>query len=243
MKINNYNIKYYADTKSSLSFCILVIGVLLAIFSTNNIENLWFRFLMILFNKYNILILLTTINININKLLIFVNKNYNYLSRTYSYKSVIKNNLKYIFSLIMYYLSIYIILSLAGAFIFCHGNIKVVNYFNTNIIIYIIYSLLKMIAAILTMNSFYYLLSFYIKKIFITFIAIIFNFSILFIPDQTVILHFYNIIPLYTFFLTLTPYLNFRLEVLCFFLYLSVTTSVNEILYSFIISKKGRRLR
>ncbi len=240
MKITRYNIKYFIDNNGFLTFGILIIGNLISTLSTNNGINLWQRFLLILFNKYNILILLFLVNTTVNRLIININKNYNYLIRTKSLKLMIKETTKQIHSIILFNYAIYIILSLAGAWLFCYGNIKTINFSDTNIIFYIIYSLVKIYIIILTTNIFYCLLTLHIKKHLVALISVLLNLTIIFIPNQEFIMHFYNIVPIYTFYLTLVPYVSFKLEILCFALYSSIAISINNILYTFIITLKKK---
>ncbi len=241
MKILKNRVEQILTVKDHvLIYLIIVLGVCIPTFSGLASENFWVR----LYSINTTPIYLTMFYLSTGLFTMYSIKNYcleyNILIRNTNYKQMIDDSLKVIIFGTIFLNIIGLLLTIAGAVIFCYNDFSVISHpiYNISFISYMLFFALRGLTISCIINVTLYLLYMLFKDYAnIILIAICSSFTAL--PSKSVkILHFYNMPLLFHNYYFNIEYSTFYLEILCSTIETLLLIGICKLLYYFAIKKK-----
>lgn len=232
---------YFNKKKFFILFLLLFLAVLIPTISGSMETNFWLRMYRILNNPFFNMLTSLAITFNVVFYMSELFKNYIVISRYSSYKEILNKYSKDIFFSILYLNIVVIILVIAGAILFCFGNLNMVQhpFYDMSMILYILFYLFRMITLNIIINLIFYRLFVFIGKKIITFIIFI-NSLLFFIINESIniVTSLSKIKLLYHYFFTDLIYSSFTLELIATVFEFIILIGIYKVIYYFSFAKK-----
>lgn len=234
-------LNYYFQKKNSLLiFLLILVGVILPTVSGSVGISFFEKLYRIITNQFFNMFFILACGLGIIYIKNEYTKSYNFISRTKDYKQLIKDFIKDIVLVTSFLYCIAIVLSVAGACIFCFGNYEFVTHptYDFNIIFYLVFFLIRSIVISSIINIIIYLFSCIFKNK-ISLFLILFS-SVIFtnLVPAKVVYHFYDMNILYHYYFLSVEYSSFWVEIICSSLEILLLLMLGNFIYKIIISKK-----
>ena len=229
---------FLSHKQIALLFYILLIGVIIPTFCGLPSSNFWYRLYSIITDKFYNMLLLVAVMFGT----IFLSKSsissINISTRCCDYKEYILITVKNTIVLEFVLLISGLILSIAGAIVFCFNDFQSYSVNGISIIAYIVFIFVRQTIIMCAIGLImYFLIRSYSKYITIPILFAVIIFFILPLPMPSV-QHFYQMPLLFYYYLQNIDFNTLWLEILCSFLEIQFLLILDNLAYKFTIRRK-----